>query len=261
MTGLFDSHTHYDDKKFDSDRDSLLSSLPNPTEINPYGVSYVMNAAVDLETSKTGLELSKKYDYLYFAVGVHPHEADNAGENIEEWISELIKDPKACAVGEIGLDYHYDFCARDVQRDVFERQLVLARSLDVPVIIHDREAHGDCMDILRRHKGVRGVFHSFSGSAEMAKEVLKLGYYISYNGMITFKNAVNLIGTVSEVPDDRLLIETDCPYLAPVPYRGERNTSELCYLTAKALADIRSDSVENIINLTRENAKRLFSIE
>ena len=173
----------------------------------------------------------------------------------------MLSKPKAVALGEIGLDYHYeDMAPREVQLDVFERQMSLAEKLNLNVVIHDREAHGDCMDMVRKYKNVKGVFHSFSGSYEMAKELVRLGWYISFSGTVTFKNAVNVQKSVLAVPDDRLLIETDSPYLAPVPYRGKTNNSSLMYETAKKIAEIRGSTAEKIAELTMNNGKRFFNI-
>lgn len=260
MTPLFDSHAHYDDEKFDCDRDELLSRLTEPCEENPLGIAGVINCASDLETSRKSLALAEKYGYISAAVGVHPHEADSWETDTSDAVRRLAAHEKCVAVGEIGLDYHYDFSPREKQKEVFRYQLALARELGKPVIIHDREAHGDTMEILREFPEVTGVLHAFSGSAEMARELVKMGYYIAYGGSVTFKNADRLAATVSEVPDDRLLIETDSPYLAPVPYRGRRNTSALMYATAVKLSELRGLAVSEIANLTRENAARLFNL-
>ncbi len=259
--GLFDSHAHYDDEKFSDIREEIIKGLCQKTDTNPLGICGVLNSASDIESSKKALALAEAYPFFYASCGIHPHEADGVGEDMEQTLSLLLSHPKARALGEIGLDYHYDFSPRDKQREVFERQLSLAAELNIPVIVHDREAHGDCMDIVRRFKGVKGVFHSFSGSAEMARELVKLGWYISFSGSVTFKNASGILNSVSAVPDDRLLIETDSPYLAPVPYRGSTNNSSYMYETAKKLADVRGTSVEYIANITRQNAGSLFQIE
>ena len=256
---LFDSHAHYDEEKFNDNREEIIEGLRQETDTNPLGVSAVLNSASDIKSSYAALELCRKYPFFYSSCGIHPHEAENADANFEEQIKELLKNDKVRAIGEIGLDYHYDFSPRDVQKDVFIRQMILAREVDYPVIIHDREAHGDCMDIVRKYSA-RGVFHSFSGSAEMVKELVKLGYYISFSGVVTFKNASAILKAVEEVPEDRLLIETDCPYLAPVPYRGRVNNSSYMYETAKRIADIRGTQVERIAEVTFKNACSLFGI-
>lgn len=256
---LFDSHAHYDDEKFNDNREEIIEGLCRASDTNPLGISAVLNSASDIKSSLSALELTRRYPFFYCSCGIHPHEAENAALDFEEQICEILKNEKVRAIGEIGLDYHYDFSPRDIQRTVFERQMSLAERLDYPVIIHDREAHGDCMDVVRRFK-VRGVFHSFSGSAEMVKELVKLGYYISFSGVVTFKNASAILKSVEEVPTDRLLVETDAPYLAPVPYRGNTNNSSYMYETAKKLAEVRGVSVEEIADVTFRNACELFGI-
>lgn len=260
MNKLFDTHAHYDDKKFDDTRDQILKNIQNPSEICPAGVEYIMNVGCDYESSLQSVALAEKYDFIYAAVGFHPHDAANLPQDWQTVITQLLEHPKVHAIGEIGLDFHYDFSPRDIQQEVFEKQLVLAQQTGYPVLVHDREAHGPVMDIIRSHK-VLGVMHSFSGSGQMAKDLVKLGWYISYSGSVTFKNAVNLADTVLQVPDDRLLLETDAPYLAPVPYRGNINTSQYTFAIAQKLADIRHTDVEHIIDITNKNAKRIFNIQ
>ena len=206
--------------------------------------------------------MAERYDFIYSTVGVHPHEAADVGDELEERITQLLQNEKAVALGEIGLDYHYeDGSPRDIQQNVFRRQMELAYKLGKRVVIHDREAHGDCMDIVREYKDkVIGEFHSFSGSYEMASELVKLGWYISFSGTVTFKNATNVARSLLAVPDDRILIETDSPYLAPVPYRGKTNTSAYMYETAKKIAEIKGSTVEKIAELTFENGKSFFGI-
>ncbi|MBQ9976722.1 MAG: TatD family hydrolase [Clostridia bacterium] len=256
---LFDSHAHYDDDKFNDNREEIIKGLCQKSDTNPLGISAVLNSASDIKSSYAALELTKRYPFFYCSCGIHPHEAEDAEENFEDILTELLKNEKVRAIGEIGLDYHYDFSPRDVQKEIFRRQMSLAEELSRPVIIHDREAHGDCMEIVRDYK-VKGVFHSFSGSAEMVKELVRLGYYISFSGVVTFKNASSILKAVEAVPDDRLLVETDCPYLAPVPYRGQVNNSSFMYETAKKLAEVRGVSVEEIAILTASNACELFGI-
>ena len=256
---LFDSHAHYDDEKFDDCREEVIKGLYQKNDTNPLGVSAVLNSASDITSSLAALELTKKYPFFFASAGIHPHEAANAPENFEELLSELLKNDKVVAIGEIGLDYHYDFSPRDVQKEIFCRQMKLSEKLNLPVIIHDREAHGDCMEIVRAHKA-RGVFHSYSGSAEMAKELVRLGYYISFSGSVTFKNASGLIDAVAAVPDDRILVETDSPYLAPVPYRGKINNSSYMYQTVLKLSEIRCTTPEKIADITFRNACKLFNI-
>lgn len=254
INGIFDSHAHYDDEAFEEDRDALIALLPT------LGVTGVVNCASDLHSSVSSLSLADKYDWFYAACGVHPHEAENTPDDFIKTLSEHLKKPKCVAVGEIGLDYHYDFSPRAKQIEVFEAQLALANEFEMPVIIHDREAHEDTMNLLLKYKP-RGIIHCFSGSVEMAKEVLKLGMYIGLGGAVTFKNAKKPCEVAAMVPDDRLLVETDCPYMTPVPHRGERNNSSLIEFTAEKLAEIRGNTPQQIADLTRRNALRVFNID
>lgn len=260
--GLFDTHAHYDDARFDQERDTIIKDLRLKNRVNPLGVSLVVNSASGYETSRFSLTLADKYDFFYATVGVHPHEADTVSDELEDRLTQLLSHEKAVAIGEIGLDYHYDDApSKEVQMDVFRRQMELAYRLGKKVVVHDREAHGDCMKVVNDFKGKTvGVFHSFSGSYEMASELVKLGWYVSFSGTVTFKNATNVARSVLAVPNDRLLIETDSPYLAPVPYRGQTNNSSLMYETAKKIAEIRGTSVEQIAVLTLNNGKRFFNI-
>ncbi len=258
---LFDSHAHYNDKKFteiEGGRDGLLEYL------FANGVEYILNSSCDLEDSLASIKLAEIYPNMYASVGIHPHESGNYSYDSKkatlDSIAEMLKHEKAVAMGEMGLDFHYDFSDREHQFFWFESQLGLARELDVPVIIHDREAHGPTMDCLNKYKGVRGVLHSFSGSAEMAAELLKMGFYISFSGVITFKNANGVLRALETVPLDRLLIETDAPYLAPIPYRGKVNNSGYMIETAKKAAEVKGVEVETLINATKNNAKELFGI-
>lgn len=251
---IFDSHAHYDDERFDCDRDDVLK------KVYESGVTKVLNAASCLETSKICLELSDKYDFIYASIGVHPHNADSLTEDGMEALKSLAKHKKVVALGEIGLDYYYDNSPRDIQKFWFDRQLKLSLELDLPVIIHDREAHGDIMDILKKNPGVRGVMHCFSGSREMAEELVKMGFYISFSGSVTFKNARKIVEAAAFVPDNRILVETDCPYLAPVPHRGERNSSLFIHDTARQLSSIRNCSFDDFCGLTYDNACELFGI-
>ena len=261
--GLFDTHAHYDDDRFDSDRHEIIEGLRSKNDVNPLGVSLVVNSASGYDTAEKALALADRYDFFYATAGVHPHEAGMVGDELEDKLTALLSHKKAVALGEIGLDYHYDDGApREVQLDVFRRQMELAYKLQKKVVIHDREAHGDCMTVVNEFKDKTvGAFHSFSGSFEMATELVKLGWYISFSGTVTFKNATNVVRSVLAVPDDRLLIETDAPYLAPVPYRGKTNNSSLMYETAKKIAEIRGTSVEAIAELTLNNGKKFFGID
>ena len=252
-SNIFDTHAHYDDSRFDEDRDELLSSLSEK------GVSHIINCGCDFKSSLTTLALAEKYDFIYAASGVHAHEAEEATEEDLQKISELYKNEKVVAVGEIGLDYHYDFSPRERQIEVFERQIKLANELDLPVIVHDREAHEDTMKLLKKYRP-KGVVHCFSGSAESAKEIVKLGMYIGIGGAVTFKNAKKPVGVVEYLPLDRLLLETDAPYMTPVPFRGKRCDSAHIAYTAEKIAEIKGIDVQELIDICNENAKRLFGI-
>ena len=252
----FDTHAHYDDEWFDNDREELLASLPGA------GVSLVVNAGCDEASSLASIAFAHKYDYFYAAVGWHPHEAKEWTDESADLIRAWANDPKVVAIGEIGLDYHYDLEWKDTQHRVFEAQLCLAEELDLPVIIHDREAHGDCMDILRRHPNVRGVFHCYSGSAEMAKEILSWGWYLGFNGAITMQGARRALETIAMMPTDRMLLETDCPYLAPMPRTdGRRNDSRKLPQVAAVIAEVCHTTPELVAQVCMENGKRFFEID
>lgn len=252
VQNIFDAHAHYDDKWFDEDRDELLSSMKES------GVSYILCAAVDIPSAETLLSYTKRYDHFYACVGVHPENLEGLQEDYLDRITALLQDDKAVAIGEIGLDYHWEI-EREAQHRVFEDQLKLSKELDVPVVIHDREAHGDVMDYLRRYRP-KGLLHCYSGSVEMLKEVMKLGLFISLGGAVTFKNARVPVEVAAAVPLDRLLLETDAPYLSPVPFRGKRNDSRNIAYTAERIAQIRGMDPQELIDITTENAKRLFGI-
>lgn len=252
-SGIFDTHAHYDDERFNDDRAHVLLSLKDS------GVCGVIDCGCDLSSSLKAIELSDKYGFVYAAVGIHPHETAEAGANDFDEIKKLFSKEKVVAVGEIGLDYHYDFSPREVQLTFFERQIILSKELDLPIIVHDREAHEDTMNLLKKYKP-KGVVHCFSGSAEMAKEVLKLGMYIGLGGAVTFKNARKPLEVAAIIPDDRLLLETDCPYMAPVPFRGSRCDSTMIAYTAQKLAEERGCEVQSLIDKCRANAKELFKL-
>ena len=247
---IFDSHAHYDDAKFDNIRDKLLEALPR------HGVCGVINCGCDTLSSKKALAYAEKYPYIYAAVGVHP---ENIGGGTAAEIEELSKHKKCVAIGEIGLDYYWVSDNKEEQIALFEEQLILANRLRLPVIVHDRDAHADTLELLKKHRP-RGVVHSFSGSAQMAKEILNLGMYIGIGGVITFKNAKKLPEVVEMLPEDRFLLETDAPYLTPVPYRGEINHSDMIYYTAKKIAELRSTTVEQVLSSARKNTENLFGI-
>lgn len=253
---LFDSHTHLDDRKFDSDRDEVIK------EILESGVTYALNAGADMDSSKRAIALSKKYPFIYASVGVHPSDAAYMTDEDIDVLRTLAQEEKVVAIGEIGLDYHYDNTDKPAQKKWFDRQMSLAAELEMPVIIHDREAHGDCMEILAKYDLTKtgGVLHCFSGSLEMARQAIKMGMYISFAGPVTYKNSVNLKEIAKELPMDRILIETDSPYLPPQPYRGQRNTSAYVGLVAEEIASLRGMSREEVAKATMENAKRLFKI-
>lgn len=260
MIGLFDSHAHYNDARFDEDREALLSSIFKPSEVCPCGIDAIVNIGCCIESSRDCIALAEKYEGIYAAVGLHPQDAALFDENTIPALREMLQHEKVVAIGEIGLDYKYPDPPREQQKEVFRAQMQLARETGKPVCIHDRDAHGDCFDIVREFPDVTGVFHSYSGSAEMARQLVRRGWYISYSGTLTFKNAAGILKTPEAVPLDRLLIETDCPYLAPVPFRGKRNDSRLAYKTAEKLAEIKGVSTDEIVKITRENAYRFFKL-
>lgn len=252
---MIDSHAHYDDERFDKDRDEAIMLAKNS------GVEIIINAASDIETSKKAIALSEKYDFIYALCGIHPHETEKAEENSVEIIEKLVtENKKAVAIGEIGLDYHYDFSPRDIQKKWFAMQMELAEKLGVPVVIHSREATEDTLVILRKFPNVKGIIHSFSGSTETLAEVLKMGYSISLGGVVTFKNAKYPVEVAKVCPIDKLLLETDCPYLAPTPHRGERNGSHLMIHTAEKIAELRNMDTDELCRVCAENTKRIFNI-
>ncbi len=258
--GLFDSHAHYDDPRFSGDLEELVKKMTSPSPICPCGVEYAVNIGCDVPTSRLCLDLAEQYDIFYAAVGLHPQDADRFDENTLSQLKEMLRHPKAVAIGEIGLDYKYENCSREKQKEVFRALMGLARETGYPVCIHDRDAHGDVFDIIREFPDVKGVMHSFSGSPEMAKDYVRRGWHISFSGTVTFKNAAIVPEAAKVVPLDRLLVETDAPYLAPVPYRGKRNHSDYAYATAEKLAELHGITTEEMVALTRENALRFFKM-
>ena len=252
----FDTHAHYDDAWFDGDREELIAALPAA------GVDLVVNCGCDAVSSAASVAFADKYDFFYAAVGWHPHDAKTWDDNSADRIRAWAKHPKVVAVGEIGLDYHYDRAWQEKQFEVLEAQLCLAEELDLPVIIHDREAHGDCMDFVRRHPDVRGEFHCYSGSAEMAKELIGRGWYLGFNGSVTMQGARRALETLRVVPSDRILLETDCPYLAPIPRTdGKRNDSRKLKRVAEFLAEVLGTTPELVAETAAENGRRFFGIE
>ena len=252
---LFDTHAHVDDAAFEEDRKALLDNLPSQ------GITMLLNPGCSLETSRNAVKNAKEYDYIYAAVGSHPDAADEVNEEVLEEYRRLVREnPKVRAIGEIGLDYHYEDVPRQRQQQAFRDQLALAEELSMPVIIHDREAHEDCLNILKEFPTVKGVFHCFSGSAEMAVQLTKMGWYVGFTGVITFKNARRAVEAAAAVPLDRMVIETDCPYMSPEPFRGKRNDPSRVYRMAEKLAEIRGLSTEEMQRITLENGKRLYRI-
>lgn len=252
---LFDTHAHFDDRQFDKDRDEVLKSLKS------FGVSNIVNIGADMKGSEKSIELAEKYDFVYATVGIHPSETGDMTDTDIDKLRSLAKHPKVRAIGEIGLDYHYDDNApADVQKKWFIRQLELAKELDMPVVIHDRESKGECLEILKNQKISNGVFHCYSGSAETAREILKLGMMISFTGVLTFKNARRAVEACAAVPLDRLMIETDCPYMAPEPHRGERNFSGYVRHVAEKIAEIKGVSYDEIVEITNRNARKFYGI-
>ncbi len=253
---LIDSHVHLDDSQFDEDREAVIDSL------RENNLELVINVGADMESSKRAVELSEKYKMIYAAVGVHPHDAKAVDEDTIEALRELSKAPKVVAIGEIGLDYHYDNSPRDTQKKWFRRQIKLAKELDLPIIVHDREATKDTLDIItEEHDGkLRGVIHCFSSSVEVAEQYIKLGFFISLGGPVTFKNAKMPKMVATEVPLESLLIETDSPYLAPVPFRGKRNDPTKVRYVAETIANLKEISYERLVEATNKNTKRLFNI-
>ncbi len=253
---LFDSHAHYDDARFDGDRDAVID------EMHEKGVSGIVDIGCSFDTLPKAVDLAERYDFVYASAGLHPNEALEA-ENEPKTLDILrlyLASEKNVALGEIGLDYHWDDVPRDIQKKWFDIQLSLAKELKKPVIIHAREAHGDVMDMLRAHRDVTGILHSFSGSPEMARELVKMGWYISFSGVLTFKNAAKLPEVAKEVPTELMLIETDAPYLTPHPHRGERNCSLFMRYTVERLAEIKGLTTEQVCVMTDENARRVFGI-
>ena len=252
---IFDTHAHMDDRAFEEDREALLSRLPQD------GIGLVMNPGCSRASSLAAVELAKRYDYLYAAVGSHPDAADEVNEAALECYRSLCREnSKVKAIGEIGLDYHYEDIPRDIQQRAFRAQMELARERNLPVIVHEREAHADGMAVIRDFPEVTGVFHCYSGSAEMARQLVDRGWYIGFTGVLTFKNARKAVEVAATLPLERIVLETDCPYMAPEPFRGKRNDPGKLIRMAEKLAEIRGLPVEEIQLITLENGKRLYRI-
>lgn len=252
---FFDTHAHYDDPMFDEDRDEILDNMRKNS------VDFILNPGCDVKTSCTAIGLAERWDFLYGAAGIHPEQAVNAGEEDLSEIEKMLSHPKIKAVGEIGLDYYYeDLCPREKQKEIFRAQMELAKKYHLPVIVHDREAHEDSLKLVQEFPEVTGVFHCYSGSTDMARTLLEMGWYLSFTGVLTFKNARKAPEVVAMAPLERLMIETDCPYMAPVPNRGRRNSSLYIHYVAEKMAEIRGLEVEKIASITMENGKRFFHI-
>ncbi|HOJ09176.1 MAG TPA: TatD family hydrolase [Clostridiales bacterium] len=254
---LFDTHAHYDDERFDEDRYELLE------KIHREGVSYILNAASDIDSAKMSIMLAEKYDFVYAAAGVHPHNAGKTDDSTMASLKSLISCNKVVAIGEIGLDYYYDFTPADTQKKWFAEQIRLAKRVKLPIIIHNRDSHEDVMRIIKEEnaRDAGGVFHCYSGSVEMARDVLNNNFYISFGGPVTFKNSKKVLDVLRFVPEDRILVETDCPYLTPEPFRGKRNHSGYLEYIVKKIAEIKGSTFEKMAELTMENGKRLFNIK
>ena len=252
---LFDTHAHMDDRAFDHDRVQLLRDLPGQ------GIALLMNPGCSLASSRNADVLSREYDYIYAAVGSHPDAADEVSEEVlAEYRRLAAANPKIRAIGEIGLDYHYEDIPRDVQKQAFRAQMALAKELQLPAIVHEREAHEDGMKIVDEFPEVTGVFHCYSGSAEMAKELVRRGWYIGFTGVLTFKNARKALEVAATVPRDRIVLETDCPHMAPEPFRGKRNDPGKLYRMAEKLSELWDCPLEEVHRITLENGKRLYRL-
>jgi TatD DNase family protein len=252
---FIDSHAHYDDDWFNEDRESLIADL------HANGIDKIVNIGSSVKTSKTSVELAEKYDFVWAAVGVHPEDCVGMTENDLEFVRTLAKNKRVVAIGEIGLDYHYaDVSPKENQQLWFEKQLDLAAELDLPIVVHAREATQDTFDMIRESKVRKGVIHAFSGSAEVAKEYIKMGFYIGVGGVVTFKNGKSLVRTVENIPLEKIVIETDAPYLSPVPNRGKRNDSSNLIYTAQKIAELKGVAVEEVAKVTSHNSEMLFGI-
>ena len=252
---LFDTHAHYDDERVDGDREALLAGMPEKN------VGLIVNPGCDISSSRTAVALAESFDFVYAAVGIHPENCGDFEPGMIDLLRQMAKNPRVVAIGEIGLDYYWaENPPRELQQEVLRRQLRLAEELGLPVIIHDRDAHGDTLEIVREFPRVRGVFHCFAGSVEMARELIKMGWMLSFNGAVTFKNAKRAPEVIAEVPLEKLMIETDAPYLTPVPHRGERNDSSYVRLVAEKIAQIKGLTPEEVEKATWENGRRFFGV-
>ncbi len=252
MKNIFDAHAHYDDERFDGDREKLLAALPEK------GVCAVMNNSVDLESAARAIGLAERYDHIYAAVGFHPENLENMPSDYLDRLAELSRHPKVAAIGETGLDYYWDI-PREPQKRVFEEQIKLSLDLGMPLVVHDREAHGDTFALMRKYRP-RALLHCFSGSVELMREAVRFGLYLSLGGVVTFKNARHSLEVASEIPIDRLLLETDAPYMAPVPFRGKRCDSSMIVFAAEKIASLRGMTAQELLDITCENAKAFYGI-
>lgn len=250
----FDTHTHLDDARFADDRAEVIQ------KVRDAGVTLAVNIGADMKSSETSVALAEQYDFIYASVGVHPEDVMHLTEADMDRLAELAQHNKVVAIGEIGLDYHYDDVPKELQKKWFLRQIQLAQKLELPYIVHDREAHGDVLEIIRESGYFRGVMHCYSGSAEMAQELLKLGFYISFAGPVTFKNGKKAQEAAKQIPIERILIETDSPYLTPEPYRGQRNDSSMVQFVARKIAELKGITAAEAARITMENGKRFFNI-
>lgn len=250
---FFDTHAHYDDDRFDGDRDELLMSMKGTVDL-------IVNPGCNMPTSLKAVEIAEKYPFVYAGIGFHPHDSKEMTSHSLSALEKLSHNPRVVAIGEIGLDYHYDNSPRKIQQECFREQLELARKLSLPVIIHEREASRDCLDIIRDFRDILGVFHCYSGSVESAKTIIKQGWYLSFTGVVTYKNAKKSREVIKWMPQDKLMIETDAPYLSPETVRGQRNSSLHLPLIAQAVADILDSNVAEVAELTMNNGKRFFGI-
>ena len=254
---IFETHAHYEDPRFAEDREALLTKLPQE------GIDLVVNVGSSLESTKETLALTKRYPHVYGAAGVHPEETGALDEESFQWLTQVVEEEKIVAVGEIGLDYYWDEPAREIQKEWFERQILLARQVKKPMIIHSRDAAQDTWDILKKHRAeeIGGVIHCFSYSLEMAKKYIEMGFYIGVGGVVTFKNAKKLRQVVADIPLTSILLETDCPYMAPEPHRGKRNSSLYLPFVAEKIAEIKGISVDEVCAQTKENAMQMYQIK
>ena len=249
---FFDTHAHLDDEAFDQDREEVLR------RIREAGVDRVLNPGCDEASTRKACELAEQHDFIFFAAGYHPEELSSLTDAGFASVSSFASHPKCLAIGEIGLDYYWDTGRKEEQRQLFHRQLELALELDKPVIIHDREAHADCLAAVKQHPGLRGVFHCYSGSAEMAQELLKQGWYLGFDGPVTYKNARKTLEVLAICPLDRILVETDSPYLPPVPMRGKRNDPGNLQFICARIAEVKGLAMEDVARISAENGRRLF---